>query len=99
MLPTAEIEAIFSLIPIHLHLKKLYSRSLLRGLLLSSNHIIKSILSSNGSTGHTSYSLSLNNLTLKQKLHLNSPLINMDNRHNKLLPFFSFFNKEFDPGN
>ena len=70
MLPTAEIEAIFSLIPIHFHLKKLYSRSLLRGLLLSSNHIIKSILSSNGSTGHTSHSLSLNYTETKASLEL-----------------------------
>jgi len=99
MLPIVGIEAISSLIPIHLHLKKLYSRFLLRDLSLPSNHIIKSILSSDGSTGHTSYSLFLDNLTPKQRLCLNSSLIDMDNSHNKLLSFFSFFDKEFDPGN
>ena len=99
MLSTTEIKAISSLISIHLYLKKLYSRFLLRGLSLPPNHIIKSILSSDGSTKHTSYSLSLNNLILKQRLHLNSFIINIDNRHNKLLSFFLFFDKEFDLGN
>jgi len=99
MLPTVGIEVISSLIPIHLYLKKLYSRFLLRDLSLPSNHIIKSILSSNGSTRHTSHSLFLNNLTLKQRLCLNSPLIDMDNSYNELLPFFLFFDKEFDLGN
>jgi len=99
MSPTIEIEAISSLIPIHLYLKKLYSKFLLRGLLFPSNHIIKSILSSDRSTGHTSHSLSLDNLIPKQRLHLNSPLIDMDNSYNKLLPFFSFFDEEFDLGN
>ena len=80
-LSTAGIEAISSLIPIYLHLKKLYSRFLLRGLLLPSNHIIKSILSSDGLTGHTSHSLSLDNLQLKQRLCLNSSLINIDNNY------------------
>ena len=99
MLPTARIEAISGLIPIHFYLKKLYSRFLLRGSSLPSNHIIKSILSSNGSTRHTSYSLFLDNLTPKQRLHLNSSLIDMDNSCNELLPSFSFFNEKFDPGN
>jgi len=35
----------------------------------------------------------------KQRLHLKSPLINVDNKHNKFFPLFSFFNKEFKPGN
>ena len=34
MLPTADIKAISSLIPVHLHLKKLYNRFLLKGFLL-----------------------------------------------------------------
>jgi len=99
MLPTAGIEAIPSFISIYLYFKKLYSRFLLRGSLLSSNHIIKSILSSDGSTGHTSYSLSLNNLIPKQRLCLNSPLIDIGNSHNELLPSFSFFDEEFNLGN
>jgi len=35
----------------------------------------------------------------KQRLCLKSPLINVDNKHNKFYPSFSFFNKEFKPGN
>jgi len=99
MSPTVEIEAISGLIPIHLYLKKLYSRFLLRNSSLPSNHIIKSILSSDGSTEHTSHSLFFDNLTPKQRLHLNSSLIDMDNSCNELLPSFSFFDKEFNPGN
>jgi len=40
--PIEGIEAIVGLISIHLHLKKLYDRFLLRRFLLFSNHIIKS---------------------------------------------------------
>ena len=68
-------------------------------MLLPTNHIIKSILSSNGSTEHTSHNLFLDNLTLKQRLCLNLSIINMNNRHNKLLPSFLFFDEEFDPRN
>ena len=94
--PIARIEVISGLISIHLHLKKLYSRFLLRDLSLPFNHIIKSILSSNGSTEHTSYSLSLDNLTLKQRLCLNSSLINMDNSHNS--PSFHFSMRSLTQG-
>ena len=55
--PTTRIEAISGLIPIHLYFKKLYTRFLSWGLVLSTNHIIKSILSSDGSTEHTSHTL------------------------------------------
>ena len=99
MLSTTGIEAISGLIPIYLHLKKLYDRFLLRGLLLSPNYIIKSILSSDGSYKHMSHIISVNNLTPKQRLHLNFPLINIDNRCNKLSPSFSIFDEEFNPGN
>jgi len=52
-MPTAGIEVIPSLIPIHLHLKKLYGRSYLKGFLLPSNHIIKSIISTDRPNDHT----------------------------------------------
>ena len=35
----------------------------------------------------------------KQRLRLKSPLIDVDNKHNKLFPSFSFFNEEFKLGN
>jgi len=90
------IEAISDLVPIHLHLKKLYDRFLLRGSSLSSNHIITYILSTDGSYKHTPHNISINNLTPKQRLYLNSSLIDMDNRHNKLFLPFSAFDKEFN---
>ena len=43
--PTLRVETITSLVPIHLHLKKLYGRFLLQQSFLPSNHIIHSILS------------------------------------------------------
>ena len=46
-LPMDGIEAIARLIPIHLHLKKLYDRFLLREFLLPLNHIIKSFITYN----------------------------------------------------
>ena len=99
ILPTMGIEAISGLVPIYLHLKKLYNRFLLRGSSLLSNHIIISILSTDGSYKHIPYNIFIDNLTSKQRLCLNSPFINMDYRCNKLFPSFSAFNKEFNPGN
>ena len=93
------IEAISGLIPIYLHIKKLYNHFHSRGFSLPHNHIIKSILSSNGFSEHNPHSLSLNTLTSKQRLHLSSSLINMDNKKNEFLPFFDPFNQEFSPGN
>jgi len=94
-LPTAGIEAISGLILIHLHLKKLYDKFHLRGYLLPLNHIIKSIINSNGSNNHTKYYLALNSLTPKQIPHLSSLLIDIDNRYNEFLLSFSLFNREF----
>jgi len=97
--PIVDIEAISSLIPIHLHLKKLYGRFLLRISSLPSNHIISSISSSDRSHIPNHHNISINYLTPKQRLHLKSTLIDVDNKHSKLIPSFSFFNEEFKPGN
>ena len=99
MSPTLEIEAISRLVPIHLHFKKLYRRFLLWESSLLSNHIINNILSSNKSQEQNCHSASIDHLTNKQRLCLKSPLINVDNKHNKFFPSFSFFNEEFKPGN
>ena len=90
--PIAEIEAIAGLIPIYLYLKKLYNRSYLWGFSLPLNHIIKSILSPDGSTKHILYSLYIKYLTPKHRLHLNSLLIDMENRNNEFLSSFSLGN-------
>jgi len=99
MLSSGGIEAILSLISIHLYIKKLYNHFYLRGFSLSHNYIIKLLLSSNEFSGHNPYSLSLNTLTSKQRLHLSSLLINMNNKKNEFLPSFDPFNQEFSPGN
>ena len=99
MSPTLGIEAISRLVPIHLHFKKLYRRFLLWESSLLSNHIINNILSSNRSQEWNCHNTSINHLTAKQRLHLKSPLIDVDNKHNKFYPSFSFFNEEFKPGN
>ena len=93
-----EIKAISGLIPIHLHLKKFYGKFHLKEFLLLSNYIIKSIINTDRSNKHITHYLFLNNLTPKQKSHLNSPLIDMDNRCNKFLSLFSPFDKEFSLG-
>ena len=92
----AEIKAISDLIPIHLYLRKLYRRFLLRGSSFSPNHIISSILSSDRSYDHILHNISINNLISKQRLRLKSSLIDTDNRYNKLLFSFSYFNEELN---
>ena len=99
MLPSEEIKAISNLIPIHLHIKKLYNCFYSRGFSLPHNYIIKSILSSDGFSEHNSHSLSLDILIFKQRLCLSSPLIDIDNKKNKFLSSFDLFNQEFSPGN
>jgi len=94
-----EIEAISELVPIHLHLKKLYGQFLLCESSLPSNHIISNILSSNRPQGRNHHISSIDYLTVKQRLQLKSPLIDMDNKRNQFFLSFSFFNKEFKPGN
>ena len=97
--PTAGVKAILGLVPIHILLKKLYRRFLLRESTLSSNHIISSILSSNSSNIPNCHNLLIDLLTPKQRLCMKSALINMDNKCNELIPFFSFFNEKFRLGN
>ena len=99
MLPIAGIKAISGLFPIHLHLKKLYNRFLLRGFSLPSNHIIKSIINSDGPHNQAKHCLSINSLTPKQVLCLRSSLIDIDNRYNEFLLSFTLLDKEFSPGN
>ena len=99
MSPSLGIEAIAGLVPIYLHLKKLYRRFLLWQSSLPFNHMIHSILSSDGLQEYKSYNTSINHLIAKQRSWLKSPIINVDDKYNEFFPFFSFFNKEFNPGN
>jgi len=97
--PTMGIEAILGLIPIYLQLKKLYGRFHLRNFSLLSNHIIKSIINTEGTNNYITHChLSLNKLIPKQWSYLHSLLIDMKDKYNKFLPTFSSFNKEFSLG-
>ena len=93
--PTVGVEAILGLASIHILLKKLYRRFLLKKAALLSNHIIYSILSLDRLNIKNCHNLSINLLTPKQRLCMKSALIDVDNKHNKLISFFSFFNEEF----
>jgi len=95
MSPMAEIKAIASLIPIHLHLQKLNRQFLLQAHLLSYNHIISSILESRDSSSHESHHLSVNKLIPRQCSIIKDSLVDIDNRFNKVFPSFSPFNYEF----
>jgi len=61
--PTGEIEALASLIPIHLHLKKLAKRSCLRAATLLSQHALFSLFSACNSKGAHPHPQSLALLT------------------------------------
>ena len=59
------------------------------------NHIIKSILEVRLLDNIKSYLFSLDKLTLRQHTIIKSSIIDMDNRFNEIVPFFSLFNYEF----
>ena len=61
--------------------------------------MIHSILSSDGLQEYKSHNTSINHLMAKQRSWLKSPIINVDDKYNEFFPFFSFFNKKFNPGN
>ena len=83
------IEAIVGLIPIYSHLQKLSDRLQLRMQSLPSNHIIKSMLESRHSNTNNNHHLLLEKLTPKQQLNIKSPIIDVNNRLNRI--FHSFY--------
>ena len=91
----SDIEVITGLIPIHLYLQKLNRRFYFRVFFLPSNHIIKLILETRDSSNSELYQLSLKRLTFRQWSIIKGSLVNMDNRCNKIFPFFSPFNSKF----
>ena len=96
--PSEGIEAISGLISIHLHLKKLYDKFLLRGFLLLLNNLTRSIINIDQPHNQAKHWLSIDKLTPKQVLCLKSPLIDMDNRCNKFLPAFALLDKKISLG-
>ena len=92
------IEAIASLIPIHLHLQKLRGRLQLRAHSLPTNHILCSLMESNSDTSLHLYPLSLSSLTRCQCGLIKDHLVNMNNHFNEVFPSFDPLNPEFSPG-
>ena len=97
--PILGVEAIARLVPIYLYLKKLYGRFLLQQSSLPSNHIIHSILSLDRTQEHKSHNAFIDHLIAKQRSWLKSSIIDVDDKCNQCFSSFSFFNKEFKPGN
>jgi len=98
-LPSLGIEAIASLIPIHLHLQKLSERIQLQTYSLLPNHIINSILEVRHSFNKEHHLLSMENITTKQKLKIKESIIDANNRLNGIFKSFDLFNREFSPIN
>ena len=91
--PTLGVKTIAGLIPIHLHLKKLYGRFLLQQSSLPSNHIIHSILSLDRIQEHKSHNVFINHLMAKQRSQLKSSIIDVDDKYNQCFPSFSFLTR------
>ena len=92
------IEAIASLIPIYLYLQKLRGKSQLRAHILPYNHTLQLFLESRLNIHKNHHCLLLDSLTKHQCEMIKGPIINMDNRFNKVFPSFDPHNSEFSPG-
>ena len=95
--PSFSIETIAGFISIHLHLKKLSSRSQLRVHTLLNNYILWSLLESRPNIISNPHCLSLGSLTKHQYNMIKGPVVDIDNRFNKVFPFFDSLNLEFAP--
>jgi len=95
---TFGIEAITSLIPIHLHLQKLSGRSQLRVYSLPTNHILQSLMENNSNISTHLHPILLSSLTRCQYSFIKGHLVDMDNRFNEVFPLFNPLNPEFTSG-
>jgi len=92
------IEAIASLIPIHLYFQKLSVRLQLRTFSLPSNHTIKSLLEKGHTSNSLPYLFSLKNMTSKQWSKIKSLITNTNICLNGVFSFFDFLSSEFSSG-
>jgi len=92
---SAGIEAIASLISIHLHLQKLSRRSQLRVHVLPDNYILWLLIENNIDSSTPPYPLLLSSLTGCQCGLIKGHLVNMENQFNKVFPSFDPLNSEF----
>ena len=93
--PSFGIEAIVDLIPIYLHLCKLSGRVQLRPYSLPYNHILWLLLESRLSLYNDPHYVSLDLLSPQQWEVIKGPVIDMNNRFDKVFPVFDPLNKEF----
>jgi len=92
------VEAIASLIPIHLYLQKLSGRSQLRAYTLFANYILCSFIESNSDIPLHLHSLLLSSLARRQCGLIKDYLVNINNHFNEVFPLFDLLNSEFSPG-
>ena len=85
------------LILIHIHLQKLSNRAYLRAYALPYNHILHLLLKSRPNICNNQNYFSLDLLTPYQRERIKSPIVDMDNRFNKVFPSFNPYNPEFSP--
>jgi len=93
--PSFSIKTITGFISIYLHLKKLSSRSQLRVHALPNNYILWLLLESRPNIISNPYCLSLGSLTKHQCNMIKGPVVDIDNRFNKVFPSFHSLNLEF----
>ena len=93
------IETITELIPIYLHIQKLNGKFQLRAHSLLLNHIIKSLLEIRPSININTHHFLLEGLMSKQYLKIKGSTVDIDNKFNEIILFFSLFDHKFLPGN
>ena len=93
------IETITELIPIYLHIQKLNGKFQLRAHSLLLNHIIKSLLEIRPSININTHYFLLEELMSKQYLKIKGSTVDIDNKFNEIILFFSLFDHKFLPGN
>jgi len=93
--PSFGNKAIVDLILINLYLQKLSERSHLQAHFLPPNYILQSLmeLRTGSSFGH--HLFSLGSLTKHQCELIKGPLVNIDNRFNKIFPLFNSSTQNF----
>jgi len=96
--PSKRVEAIASLIPINLHLKKLNGHHHLRYVTIHPSHAINSLLNKHQSRSQDQHKFALVNLTNKQKLKLKSTIKDISKRLNEIKDEFDPFHTIFHPG-
>ena len=95
---TGGIEAISSLILIHLHLNKLSCHCQIRTASLSTNHTIKSLLECHNASDSNPHHLLLDKVIFKQRLKIKSSIVDVNNCLNSILLAFNSLHKELSFG-